>query len=318
MSYIREVVPKEYEGRKIRDFLKEKLGLSTRLVRGAAIDGRIKANNIVVKMNYVLKFNDNIEVNVSKNESQNIEPEKMNLKIVYEDEDIIVINKDPFMVVHPTKSHQSGTLANGVINYFNETNQNCIVRLVSRLDMNTSGLIIIAKNQYAHMALSKQNAMDKDKEGNIKGHSRDTIEIEKRYIAVVHGNLESTEGTLDLPIHRPGPESIKRIVDEQGQRSITHYKVIERLNGADVVECSLETGRTHQIRVHLSHIGHPIFGDTLYGSEDDEEYIKRQALHAYRLDFQSPRSKKSLSLRADLPEDMKKLIDSMSIKDNDK
>jgi 23S rRNA pseudouridine1911/1915/1917 synthase len=308
MSYIREVVPKEYEGRKIRDFLKEKLGLSTRLIRGAAIDGRIKANSKVVKMNYVLKTDEHIEVNVSKDETQNIAPEKMDLKIIYEDDDILVVDKDPFMVVHPTKSHQSGTLANGVINYFNETNQNCIVRLVSRLDMNTSGLIIIAKNQYAHMALSKQNAMDKDKNGDIKEPGEDSIAIEKRYIAIVHGNLDSTEGTIELPIHRPAVDSIKREVNELGQRSVTHYKVLERLKDADVVECTLETGRTHQIRVHLSHMGHPIFGDTLYGIEGDDNYISRQALHAYRLDFLSPRTKKVLSLKADLPEDMKELI----------
>ncbi|QAA31525.1 RluA family pseudouridine synthase [Clostridium manihotivorum] len=308
MSYIREIVPKEYEGRKIRDFLKEKLGLSTRLIRGAAIDGRIKTNSKVVKMNYVLKADDHIEVNVSKDETQNIAPEKMDLKIIYEDDDILVVNKDPFMVVHPTKSHQSGTLANGVINYFNETNQNCIVRLVSRLDMNTSGLIIIAKNQYAHMALSKQNAMDKDKNGDIKEPREDSISIEKRYIAIVHGNLDATEGTIDLPIHRPAVDSIKREVNELGQRSITHYKVLERLKDADVVECTLETGRTHQIRVHLSHMGHPIFGDTLYGNEGDDNYIARQALHAYRLDFLSPRTKKVLSLKAGLPEDMNELI----------
>ncbi|GIM29223.1 pseudouridine synthase [Clostridium polyendosporum] len=294
MSYLREKIPTEYDGRKIRDFLKEKLNLSTRLIRGAALDKRIKVNGAAVKMNFILKENDNIEIKVSKDESQNIKPEKINLDIVYEDEDILVLNKKPFMVVHPTKSHQSGTLANGVLYYFNETNQNCIVRLVSRLDMNTSGLIVIAKNQYAHMALSNE--------------MQSSDSFQKRYLAIVHGNLKEREGTIDLPIYRPQVESIKRVVDDRGQRSITHYKVVDRFKDADLVECLLETGRTHQIRVHLSHLGHPIFGDSLYGQEDSE-YILRQALHAYGLDFKSPRIKNTLSLRADLPEDMKKLIE---------
>ena len=295
MSTLEKKVSKEYEGATIREFLKEDLGLSSRLIRRSAIEKRILVNKKEVRMRYIVHSGDLVQINLQSDESQNITPEKMDLDIVYEDEDILVINKKPYMVVHPTKSYQSGTLANGVLFYFKETNQNCIVRLVSRLDMNTSGLIIIAKNQFAHMALSKEM------EGN---------NLEKRYLAIVHGNLKEKEGTIDAPIYRPDGEEFgtMRIVDERGQRSITHYKVIESFKDADLVECLLETGRTHQIRVHMKHLGHPIYGDTLYGFEGDEELIPRQALHAYGLDFKSPKTKETLSLRAKLPEDMESLL----------
>ena len=181
-------------------------------------------------MNRILNVGEIIKIDLAKDESQDIAPEKMDIDIIYEDEDILVVNKKPFMVVHPTKSYQSGTLANGVINYFMESNQNCIVRLVSRLDMNTSGLIIIAKNQFSHGTLSKQMSDDN---------------VEKRYLTIVHGNLEKDSGTIDLPIYKPeGIENgIRRVIDERGQRSITHYKVIESFENSSLVECMLETRR---------------------------------------------------------------------------
>jgi len=302
MSILEKKVINIEEGTKIREYLKTELGLSTRLIRSASIDKRIFVNDEVVKMNRILNAGEIIKIDLAKDESQDIAPEKMDIGIIYEDEDILVVNKKPFMVVHPTKSYQSGTLANGVINYFMESNQNCIVRLVSRLDMNTSGLIIIAKNQFSHGMLSKEMSENK---------------VEKRYLAIVHGKLEKESGTIDLPIYKPeGIENgIRRVIDERGQRSVTHYKVIESFENASLVECKLETGRTHQIRVHLNSIGHPIYGDTLYGyGEEEEELIKRQALHAYALDFKSPRTGEMLSLKSELPQDILDLIE--KIKNN--
>ena len=299
MSTLEKKVEEKYDGIVIREFLKEELELSSRLIRRAAIEKRIFVNKEAVRMRKVLHTGDIVEVKLERVESQNIIPEKMELNIVYEDEDILVLNKPPYTVVHPTRGYPTGTLANGVLYYFNETNQNCIVRLVSRLDMDTSGLIIIAKNQYAHMALSKEMQLN---------------HLEKRYLAVVHGHLQEEEGTIDLPIFKPEDEEsiFKRIIDERGQRSITHYKVVKKFKDATLVECLLETGRTHQIRVHLSHIGHPIYGDTLYGyGEEEKELIPRQALHAYGLDFKSPRTKEKLSLRAELPEDILNLINKL-------
>lgn len=302
MSTLEKSVEKSFEGRKIREYLKEEMGLSSRLIRGAAMDKRISVNNTPVRMNYILKENDNIVINLNKKESQNIEPEKIDIDIVYEDSEIIVVNKGPNMVVHPTKRYQSGTLANALLYYFKETNQDCIVRLVSRLDMDTSGLIIIAKNQYAHMELS--NNMQQN-------------EIDKRYLALVHGHMEQMEGTIDKPIYRPELEgNMKRVVDERGQRSITHYKVIERLKDADLVECLLETGRTHQIRVHMSYIGHPLVGDEVYGKSKNNLGITGHLLHAKTLGFVHPVKGQYIEFNKDIPDEFQNVLNRLDMAEN--
>lgn len=282
---------------KLREYLRMVQKLSGRLIRGAALEGRITVNGNRAKLNYVLRPGDEVAFDVVKEESQNIDPEKMDIEVVYEDSDLIVVNKKPGMVVHPTKSYQSGTLANGLIYYFKEKGENCIVRLVSRLDMDTSGLIIIAKNQFSHMALARD--MNKDT-------------FEKSYLSIVHGNMLEKLGTIDLPIYRPTDDSIKRVVDERGQQSITHFKVVESFKDAELVKLTLETGRTHQIRVHLTHLGHPLYGDILYGIEGDKEYISRQALHAYKLKFPHPRTGEIIELEVGLPDDMLELIEKIN------
>lgn len=282
----------EEEELKLGEYLRYNAEFSSRFIKKAAKDRRIKVNNKEVTLSYKLKFEDIIEIKVNKKEEQDIIPEKMDLDIVYEDQDIIVLNKPKGMVVHPTKRHLNGTLSNGLLYYFKEKKENSIVRLVNRLDMDTSGLILVAKNAFSHMSLARD--MQKD-------------DFVKSYLAIVHGNIKDKEGVIDKPIYRVGEGTIKRIIDERGQRSVTRFEVIKSYKDADLVKLTLETGRTHQIRVHLSSIGHPIFGDALYGKEENE-YIDRQALHAYRLEFPHPKDRRILKLERDLPFDMKNLI----------
>lgn len=277
---------------RLNHYLKNHANCSSRFIRKAAREGRIKVNNENVRLSYMLKNDDIIELQINREENQDIVPEKMDLDVIYEDEDIVVINKPKGIVVHPTKRHQNGTLSNGVLYYFKEKNENSIVRLVNRLDMDTSGLVLIAKNAYSHMALSRD--MQKD-------------DFVKSYLAIVHGNLKEKSGVIDKPIYRVGEGTLRRVIDERGQRSVTRFKVVESYEDADLVELTLETGRTHQIRVHLSSIGHPIYGDSLYGKEENE-YIDRQALHAYKLQIPHPKDGRILKLESDLPDDMKNLI----------
>lgn len=291
---LKYIIEKEFEDIDLKEFLKQKLNFSSRFVRSAARDGRININNKKTFLSSKLKTGDIVEIILNKEESQNITPQKMDINIAYEDNDIIVVNKSPGMVVHPTKRYTENTLANGLLYYFQQTGQNCIVRLVSRLDMDTSGLIIIAKNQFSHSMLAKE----------MEGDS-----FEKSYLALVHGHMDEKEGKIDLPIYRPGEGSLQRVVDERGQRSVTHYSVVESFKECEILKLTLETGRTHQIRVHLSHLGHPIYGDLLYNEFDDKDLIGRQALHAYRLAFKHPTSGEIITLETDLPEDIKSLVD---------
>lgn len=296
-NFLEFPVEENKEEHKIREYLREKCGLSGRFIKSASKELRIYVNGKKIKSSYVLKSGDIIKINIDKDESQNINPEKMDLHIVYEDEYLLIVNKPPFMVVHPTKSHSNGTLSNGIMYHFKETNQDCIVRLANRLDMNTSGLVMIVKNQYAHMKISEfMNS-------NL---------IEKEYRAIVHGKFKESVDTINEPIGRPTMDSIERVVMEGGLESITHYEVEEQFEQGALLKVNLETGRTHQIRVHLSHIGHPIFGDILYGNED-KGFINRQALHAYRLSFPHPVSGEKIDVKCQIPEDMKNLCDRLNV-----
>ena len=278
----------------LKEILLDKLNFSVRSLSKMKREQSVLINGEFKKPSTSVKKGDLIEVKIEE-DMANFEPQDLNLEILYDDFDIIMVNKPPFMVVHPTKSHYDKTVANGVTDYIIKNNEKVKVRFVNRLDMNTSGLVIVAKNAYAHYTLSLDMGENK---------------VEKTYITVVKGIVENDFGTINQPIYRPTEDSIKRVIDERGQASVTHYKVLERLNDATILEVKLETGRTHQIRVHMEYIGHGIIGDELYGYVD-EELINRHALHAYSLEFNQPRTKEKLNFKADIPEDMKNLIEKL-------
>ncbi len=279
---------------KLKEVLLNELNMSVRFINKMKKDKNILVNSKYQTLSYETKVGDLIEVRIDE-ESNQFEPQNLDTQVLYEDFDIIMVNKPPYRVVHPTKSHPDKTIANGLMFYLKDKNENPRIRFVNRLDMNTSGLLIVAKNAYAHHLLSEEMKENK---------------VTKKYIAIVKGVIEEDFGTIDQPIYRETEDSIKRIVDERGQKSVSHFRVIERLKNATIVEILLETGRTHQIRVHLNHLGYGIIGDELYGYVD-ESLIKRQALHAYELEFDQPRIKEKLNFKAELPTDMKELIDKL-------
>ena len=278
----------------LKEILLNKLNFSVRSISKMKKEQSVFVNKEFKKPSTNIKKGDLIEVKIDE-EMASFAPCDLNLEIIYDDFDLMIVNKPPFMVVHPTKSHSENTIANGVTDYILKNNEKVKIRFVNRLDMNTSGLLIVAKNAYAHHTLSVDMSLDK---------------IEKTYITIVKGIVKEDFGTINKPIYRPTEDSIKRIVDERGQESITHYEVLERLKDATVLKVRLETGRTHQIRVHMNYIGHSIIGDELYG-EFDESLINRQALHAYSLKFNQPRTKEVLEFKSKLPDDIKNLIEKL-------
>ncbi len=233
-------------------------------------------------------------------ETSDFDPEDIPLDIVYEDDDLILVNKQPGIIVHPTKGHPEHTIANGVMKYMIDSGQSFKVRFANRIDMDTTGIIIVAKNANAQNELSSQ--MRKST-------------VVKKYYALVEGLVEEDHFLIDLPVGRPDEVSIRRaVMPEGGKNALSEVNVIERFTSDEygphtLVEVTLHTGRTHQIRVHLSHIGHVIAGDVLY--EGSTRLIDRQALHAYYIEFDHPMTKERVSFRAGLPDDIMAAIDTL-------
>lgn len=216
------------------------------------------------------------------------------INIVYEDEDLILLNKPGDMVVHPSYAHHLDSLSNALAGYYKRTGQSHVVRTIGRLDRETSGLLIFAKNRHAAAILSNQ---------------KDNMSRKKEYLAIVSGVMEQEQGTIDAPIGQEEGVRMIRKVMESGKQAVTHYRLIRQFDDYALIRLNLDTGRTHQIRVHMSYIGHPLLGDNLYGKEiPDNHGMTRAALHAAHLEFRQPITGQDMSFDADLPEDMAKLI----------
>lgn len=268
---------------KVNDFLKEK-GVSSRLIRKSVKNGNIYLNSRVNRKNKILRENDLISLRF-QDEEPNGKIEHRDLDILYEDDDLLMVNKEPFMVTHTAKDDSEGTLLNYTLGYFEENNIKRKVRFINRLDRDTSGIVLVAKNSFA------QDKVTSDFDKNV----------EKKYIAIVEGILDEKEGIIDGPI-ATSEDGIRREVNYIiGKKSLTSYKVLEEYENMSLLLLTLHTGRTHQIRVHMAHVGHPILGDGLYGSKSD--LINRQALHSYSLKFKLPRNNKAIEICAKLPKD---------------
>jgi 23S rRNA pseudouridine1911/1915/1917 synthase len=260
-------------------------------------EGRVTVNGRTVKANYRLETGDEVIVSVPPVEDLAVEPEPIPLDVRYEDEDVIVVNKPRGMVVHPAPGNTSGTLVNALLAHCRDLSGiGGVARpgIVHRIDKDTSGLLMVAKNDMAHQSLTAQ----------LKTHSVDRI-----YQAIVHGNIPHYRGTVDAPIGRDPHDRKKMAINHKnGKTAVTHFVVLEHWAQASLIECKLETGRTHQIRVHMASIGHPLIGDPVYGPKKNRYPIQGQALHAKVLGFDHPRTGKRIRLEAELPEDMEKLI----------
>ena len=275
----------------IKQVLKEEFSISERLIIKLKNSKQIYLNNEFTHINKKLQIEDIICADLDFEETcDNIVPIKMKLDILYEDDGILIIDKPPFTPVHPSMDHYEDSLSNGVKYYFNTIGLKRKIRPVNRLDKNTSGIVIFAKNEYIQECLIKQ----------MKASS-----FVKEYVALVEGIIKK-EQIIDAPIARKQDSIIERCVDINGDSAITVIKPLKTLDNYSLIKCILKTGRTHQIRVHTSCVGHPILGDDLYGKKS--ERINRQALHAYKISFLHPINKNKIGIEAKIPKDIEELI----------
>jgi len=283
------------ENKRIDKFLSESEDLSRSKVQKLIEIEHVKVNDKVVKNNYVVKNGDVVEFDSNYEEDTTVKEEQMDLDIYYEDEYLLVVNKPSGMVVHPAPGHYSGTLVNGLLGHTNlsDVDENR-PGIVHRIDKDTSGLLMVAKTEKIHEALSQE----------LQKHK-----AVRKYIALVSGVIHHETGTIDAPIGRdPLDRKKMTVTDINAKEAITHFKVLERYKDATLIECSLETGRTHQIRVHMKYIGHPIINDLLYGKKKiDNDY--GQMLHAKTLGFIHPITKEYLEFTSPLPEEFESILE---------
>lgn len=275
----------------IIEYMSEILELSARQSKKLIKDKKVRINGKKAYRDSHVKDGDLVELDTSEQANAAIVPEDIPLSIIYEDEHVLAVNKPPYMLVHPTPNHPGGTLLNGIAWYFRQKGEETSLRLLNRLDMNTSGVVIIPKSAAVHSRLDELMK---------------TGAVRKLYTAVVDGSIEPQKGRIAEPIGRDASDPIKRKVTADGQPSLTIYETLKSSAEHSLVRLELVTGRTHQIRVHLSHLGHPVTGDELYGIVSG--LIGRQALHASDMELPHPRGSGTLKLHAELPEDMQLLV----------
>jgi 23S rRNA pseudouridine1911/1915/1917 synthase len=298
MEEVTYLVDEESQGMRIDKYLSLVMEDRSRsFIQGLINDGKVTVNNKKVKSNQKLKKNDLIEGLIWELEEEKVEAENIPLDILYEDSDIIVVNKAQGMVVHPAAGNTSGTLVNALLYRSKELSRiNGDIRpgIVHRIDKDTSGILVVAKNDDSHMKLAEQ----------LKDHSMTRV-----YLALVEGVIKNDKGTVDANLGRHPIDRKKMAVVKEGRRAITHYKVLERFDKYTLVECRLETGRTHQIRVHMAHIGHPVVGDPVYGYKKQRFNLEGQLLHAKMLGFIHPSTGKYLEFQEDLPLYFKRVLE---------
>ena len=296
-------VLEEFEGLRVDKFLSENFDdFSRSFIQKLLKEENIFVNNKSVKPSYKLNLGDVVYVKVPDIITPDIVPQNIPLNVIYEDNDIILINKPKGMVVHPAPGHYTDTLVNALMYHCNDdlSGINGVQRpgIVHRIDMNTTGVIIACKNDFSHNHVAKQ----------LKDHS-----ITRKYEAITFGVIKSDEGTINAPIGRNPKDRKKMSINNNGREAVTHFKVLERYSKYSYIECQLETGRTHQIRVHLSSIHHPLLGDEVYGPNKQPYKLSGQALHAKTLGLIHPRTNKYIEFTAPLPEYFTNLIKNFKI-----
>ncbi len=287
MKEINFTIEESAKGRLDKVIAENVADLTRSQVQSLIKKGQILVNDAPTTNRYQVKPNDQIVIKLPDPVAIDVQPEKMDLDIVYEDDDVIVVNKPQGMVVHPAPGHDHGTLVNGLLAHTPLATINGELRpgIVHRIDKDTSGLLMVAKNDQALVSLSKQL---KDKTN------------QRKYWAIVHGNIKEDTGTINAPIGRSKKDRKKMAINEEGRPAVTHFKVLERFGEYTLIECQLETGRTHQIRVHLKYIGHPVAGDPLYGPRKTLKG-NGQFLHAKLLGFKHPRTGEEMVFEVDPP-----------------
>ena len=286
-------VPESFEGERVDKFLSLLLENSSRnSIQKLIENGKVLVNGVVVNKKYKVSTDDEVTVLPSELKPLDAEPENIPLDIVYEDEHLLVVNKPRGMVVHPAPGNYSGTLVNALLYHCKDSLSgiNGILRpgIVHRIDKDTSGLLIVAKNDKAHIGLAQQ----------IKEHS-----FTREYNAVIVGHLKEHEGTVNAPIGRNPKDRKKMCVTMQNSKNaVTHYKTIEDYEGYSHISLKLETGRTHQIRVHMAHLGHAVAGDNVYGNDKKSAYLNGQCLHAIKIGFVHPITQEYLEFTSELPD----------------